>query len=46
MTFLPDHLSEISSWILSWGAAAEPLSPPELRELIKSEVDLIAERLT
>jgi predicted DNA-binding transcriptional regulator YafY len=46
MTFLPDHLSEISSWILSWGSAAEPLSPPELRELIKSEVDLIAERLT
>ncbi|HEX3303711.1 MAG TPA: YafY family protein, partial [Thermomicrobiales bacterium] len=46
MTFLPDHLTEISSWILSWGAAAEPLTPPELRALIRAEAGAIAERLT
>ena len=46
MTFLPDRLSEISSWILSWGANAEPLTPPELRALIKEEASTIAERLT
>jgi predicted DNA-binding transcriptional regulator YafY len=46
MTFLPDHISEISLWILSWGAAAEPLTPPELRTLIKEEATAISERLT
>jgi predicted DNA-binding transcriptional regulator YafY len=46
MFFLPDHLGEISSWILGWGANAEPLTPPELRGLIKNEAEGIAERLT
>jgi hypothetical protein len=45
MIFRPDSLNEISSWILSWGASAVPLSPPELRALIKTEAELIVRRL-
>jgi predicted DNA-binding transcriptional regulator YafY len=46
MTYRPNDLREISSWILGWGADAVPLSPPELRDLIKSEAQAVAERLT
>ena len=46
MTYRPSELREISSWILGWGSDAEPLSPPELRDLIKQEAQTVAERLT
>lgn len=46
MIYGPDNLDEISSWILGWGTDAEPLSPPELRDLIKNEAQAVAERLT
>jgi predicted DNA-binding transcriptional regulator YafY len=46
MTYRPSELREISSWILGWGTDAEPLFPPELRDLIKQEAQALAERLT
>lgn len=38
MHYRLDALSEIKPWLLSWGAAAEPLSPPELRIEIQQEI--------
>jgi predicted DNA-binding transcriptional regulator YafY len=46
MTYRPSDLREISSWILSWGADAEPLSPSELRDLIRHEAHAVAKQLT
>ena len=37
-------LTEISSWILSWGKVAEVLEPVELREKIKREVKKLSKR--
>lgn len=39
MTYQMQHLREIKHWLLAWGADAEPLSPPELRQLIREEVE-------
>ncbi len=35
---------EVKSWLLSFGAQAEVLSPPELREEVMEEVRMLAER--
>jgi predicted DNA-binding transcriptional regulator YafY len=45
MTYRVDTLGELVPWLLSWGAAAEPLSPPELRATIRAEALRLAERL-
>ena len=37
MVYAVQSLTELISWLLSWGAAAEPLDPPELRARIREE---------
>ena len=46
MIYRLDTLQEIKPWLLGWGAAAEPLAPPELREEIRAEANRILEILT
>jgi predicted DNA-binding transcriptional regulator YafY len=46
MVYQVEALPEIMSWVLSWGAAAHVLSPPELREAIRQEVLSILNFLT
>lgn len=38
MHYRLDALSEIKPWLLSWGAAADPLTPAELRVEIQQEI--------
>jgi predicted DNA-binding transcriptional regulator YafY len=38
MRFEIEALDELKAWLLGWGADAEPLEPPELREMIRAEV--------
>jgi predicted DNA-binding transcriptional regulator YafY len=38
MHYRLETISEIKPWLLSWGAAAEPLAPPTLREEIRQEI--------
>jgi predicted DNA-binding transcriptional regulator YafY len=45
MTYRPDDPREIAHWILGWGRAAEPLSPPELRDLVRAEALAVAAQL-
>lgn len=45
MTFEVDALDELKSWILMWGSQVEPLSPPELRDMIREEARRIAHAL-
>jgi proteasome accessory factor B len=37
---------EIKTWVLGWGAAAEVLEPPELREIVAAEIAVAASRYT
>lgn len=46
MIYAVHQLSEMTPWLLSWGAAAEVLSPPELRRQIRSEAKRLWEILT
>ena len=46
MTYLVDSLSEFKPWLLAWGAAAEPLEPPQLRAEIRSELETWQKILT
>lgn len=46
MTYHLDALSEMTPWLLGWGASAEVLSPPELREEIRQIALRMAEMLT
>jgi predicted DNA-binding transcriptional regulator YafY len=46
MTFCVGRTAEIRPWILSWGAAAEVLSPTKLRDEIRNEMKKILEMLT
>jgi predicted DNA-binding transcriptional regulator YafY len=39
MTYQMQHIREIKNWLLAWGAEAEPLQPPELRQLIREELE-------
>ena len=44
MRFEVEDFGEIKAWLLSWGADAEPLEPPALRELIRDEVAKMTRR--
>jgi predicted DNA-binding transcriptional regulator YafY len=46
MVYRLNSLAEITPWLLSWGAAAEVLAPPELREKIRQEAARLADMLT
>jgi predicted DNA-binding transcriptional regulator YafY len=46
MNYQLNDLAEIKPWLLSWGAAAEPLAPAELREMIRDEAHKLLEILT
>jgi predicted DNA-binding transcriptional regulator YafY len=46
MTYAVNDLLEIRAWLLGWGASAEVLSPPELRESLCQEARRLAEMLT
>jgi predicted DNA-binding transcriptional regulator YafY len=37
-------LAEVAGWILSWGADAEVLRPPELRRRLAATAAALAER--
>ena len=46
MTYAVDSLAELKPWLLAWGAAAEPLEPPQLREEIRHELETWQKILT
>jgi predicted DNA-binding transcriptional regulator YafY len=46
MHYRLESLSEIKPWLLSWGASAEPLAPPELRHEIQQEIAKLHKLLT
>ncbi|HEX8597352.1 MAG TPA: YafY family protein [Chloroflexia bacterium] len=46
MTYLVDRPQEMLPWLLSWGAASEVLSPPELRDRIRTEAEKLVKSLT
>ena len=46
MTYRVHDPSEITPWILSWGAAAEVLSPKELRKRLRETAQKLADLLT
>src|SRR5262249_31282260 len=46
MIYRVHTLSELVPWLLSWGASAEALDPPELREQLRAEALKLAQLLT
>lgn len=46
MEYRVDQSSEITAWILGWGASAEVLAPVELRQQIREEAQKLAHLLT
>lgn len=46
VTYRLERLDEIANWLLGWGAAAEVLSPPELRQQILEEAQKLVRLLT
>jgi predicted DNA-binding transcriptional regulator YafY len=44
MTYQVETFAEIQAWILAWGASAEVLEPPTLREAIFNEAEAILQR--
>jgi predicted DNA-binding transcriptional regulator YafY len=46
MTYRVLRISELLPWLLSWGAAAQPIDPPELRDAIRAEVTKVLNFLT
>lgn len=46
MTYRVHDTSEITPWILSWGAAAEVLSPQKLRKSLRETAQKLADLLT
>jgi predicted DNA-binding transcriptional regulator YafY len=46
MVYKVESTSEIKPWLLSWGAAAEVLSPQEFRDEIRQEAYKLADMLT
>lgn len=46
MVYAVHDVSEITPWILSWGAAAEVLSPKELRKSLRETAQKLADLLT
>ncbi|MCH2064569.1 MAG: WYL domain-containing protein, partial [Roseibacillus sp.] len=39
--FHVSRLEEILRWVLSWGSKAKVLGPPELKKLVRDEINLI-----
>lgn len=46
MTYQVDALGELIPWLLGWGAKAEVLSPPKLRQKIRQEAQKLVDMLT
>jgi predicted DNA-binding transcriptional regulator YafY len=46
MVYRVHTLSELVPWLLGWGASAEALDPPELREQLRAEALKLAQLLT
>jgi len=46
IVYRPGTLQEIKPWLLSWGAAAEPLTPAHLRDEMRQELLKLVEKLT
>jgi len=46
MEYRVNTLDELKTWLLGWGAAAEPLAPPELRAMIRDEILKLSKFLT
>lgn len=46
MCYRVDTMTELVPWLLSWGSAAEVLSPPELRRHLRSEAEKLLNMLT
>ena len=44
--YRPGSLDEIAPWLLGWGASAEVLAPPELRERMREEARGLYQMLT
>jgi predicted DNA-binding transcriptional regulator YafY len=45
MAYRVEDFREIKPWVLSWGAGAEVLSPPEARQEIRAELKKLVDRL-
>jgi predicted DNA-binding transcriptional regulator YafY len=46
MSYRVHRISELVPWLLSWGAAAQAIDPPELRDAIRDEVRKVLNFLT
>jgi predicted DNA-binding transcriptional regulator YafY len=46
MLYRVHRIAELLPWLLSWGAAAQALDPPELRDAIRAEVTKVLNFLT
>jgi predicted DNA-binding transcriptional regulator YafY len=46
MSYRVHRISELVPWLLSWGAAAQAIDPPELRAAIRDEVTKVLNFLT
>jgi predicted DNA-binding transcriptional regulator YafY len=46
MTYRVHRIAELLPWLLSWGAAAQPIDPPELRDAVRAEVTKVLNFLT
>ena len=46
MTYRVDALQELLPWLLSWGAAAEALDPPALRDVQREQATRLLAILT
>ena len=46
MTYQVQKITGIMPWVLSWGSGAEVIAPKELRDLIRSEAQKLANMLT
>ncbi|MGH2604218.1 MAG: WYL domain-containing protein, partial [Dehalococcoidia bacterium] len=46
MTYRVTSLDELTGWLRGWGPAAEVLSPPELRAMLREDARRLLEMLT
>jgi predicted DNA-binding transcriptional regulator YafY len=46
MRYEVHQLRELLPWLLGWGSRAEPLDPPELRQMIRDELTAMQKKLT
>jgi predicted DNA-binding transcriptional regulator YafY len=45
-SYRPRTLENIASWLLGWGASVEVLSPPSLRDRLRTEAQAVVQMLT